>query len=212
MARCVFFCCGFCWYTELGVIEFQLKTPGKSQLILQLRFPVFWIQRAGLMDSRWLWISIKRLIQFSDYNALITVQTILPKMREIEGNLKKRYAKLAAQIWLGPCHWIKTQSDIACISWFPYDIHKNCYCYIWVICLILRRELRVTGDETQRTMGRKKEAKRCLVSFLLPSFFCANERKTSWYKKGSSYLLPSFCKHNKKLSRGSLLPGLAALI
>ena len=130
---------------------------------------LYWIKRAGLMDSRWLWISIKRLIQFSDYNALITVQTILPKMREIEGNLKKRYAKLAAQIWLGPCHWIKTQSDIACISWFPYDIHKNCYCYIWVICLILRRELRVTGDETQRTMGRKKEAKRCLVCFLLPS-------------------------------------------
>ena len=198
MARCIFFCCGFCWYTELGVIEFQLKTPGKSQLNIAVTISsiLYWIKRAGLMDSRWLWISIKRLIQFSDYNGLITVQTILPKLREIEGDLKKRYAKLASQIWLGPCHWIKTQSDIACISWFPYDIHKNCYCYIWVICLILRRELRVTGDETQRTMGRKKEAKRCLVCFLLPSFLCANERNTSWYKKGSSYLLSSFCKHN----------------
>ena len=173
---------------------------------------LYWIKTAGLMDSRWLWISIKLLIQFSDYNGLISVQTIMPKLREIEGNLKKRYAKLASQIWLGPCHWIKTQSDIACISWFPYDMHKNCYCYIWVICLILRRELRVTGDETQTTMGGKKEAKRCLVCFLLPSLHCANERKTSRYKKGSSYLLSSFCKHNKKLSRGSLLPGLAVLI
>ena len=27
-------------------------------------------------------------------------------MREIEGNLKKRYGKLAAQIWLGPRHRI----------------------------------------------------------------------------------------------------------
>ena len=45
----------------------------------------------------------------------ITVQTILPKMRDIEGNLKKRYVKLAAKIWVGPCHWIKTQSDIAIV-------------------------------------------------------------------------------------------------
>ena len=116
---------------------------------------LYWIKRAGLMDSRWLWISIKRLIQFSDYNGLITVQTILPKLREIEGNLKKRYAKLVAQIWLGPCHWIKTQSDIACISWFPYDIHKNCYCYIWVICLILRA--RIASDWWRNTKDHGKE-------------------------------------------------------
>ena len=116
---------------------------------------LYWIKRAGLMDSRWLWISIKRLIQFSDYNGLITVQTILPKLREIEGNLKKRYAKLASQIWLGPCHWIKTQSDIACISWFPYDIHKNCYCYIWVICLILRA--RIASDWWRNTKDHGKE-------------------------------------------------------
>jgi len=29
---------------------------------------------------------------------MITVQTILPKMTEIEGNLEKRYGKLAAEI------------------------------------------------------------------------------------------------------------------
>ena len=180
MARCVFFCCGFCWYTELGVIEFQLKTPGKSQLILQLRFPVFWIQRAGLMDSRWLWISIKRLIQFSDYNALITVQTILPKMREIEGNLKKRYAKLAAQIWLGPCHWIKTQSDIACMSYFPNDIHKKGFCHTWDRLPHLQARIASDWWWSVEDHGNEKKEKRSDVSSVLsfpPSF--ARERKTS---------------------------------
>ena len=52
-------------------------------------------------------------------------------MREIEGNLKKRYGKLAAQICFGPCHRIKTQSDIACMSYFPSDIFKNCFCHTW---------------------------------------------------------------------------------
>ena len=131
---------------------------------------LYWIKRAGLMDSRWLWISIKRLIQFSDYNGLITVQTILPKLREIEGNLKKRYAKLASQIWLGPCHWIKTQSDIACISWFPYDMHKNCYCYIWVVCLILRARIASDWWRNTKDHGREKggEAMSRLFSPSLP--------------------------------------------
>ena len=158
MARCIFFCCCFFllvhrtrsdWVSAKNSREISINIAVTISSIL------YWIKTAGLMDSRWLWISIKRLIQFSDYNALIIVQTILPKMREIEGNLKKRYAKLVAQILLGPCHWIKTQSDIACISWFPYDIHKNCYCYIWVICLILMA--RIASDWWRNTKDHGKE-------------------------------------------------------
>ena len=90
----------------------------------------------------------------------------LPKMREIEGNLKKSYGKLAAQIWLGPCHWIKTQSDRSC---FLSDIHKNCLCHTWVVCLILRRELRVTGDETQRTIWTRRKRSEAMSRQFSPS-------------------------------------------
>lgn len=132
----------------------------------------------------------------------------LPKMREIEGNLKKSYGKLAAQIWLGPCHWIKTQSDRSC---FLSDIHKNCLCHTWVVCLILRRELRMTGDETQRTIWtRRKRSEAMSRHFSLSLLPFARMRERLRGTRKGCPTPPSVCtwKHNTKLSRGSLLPWL----
>ena len=125
----------------------------------------------------------------------------------------------------GPWEGKRRRSDVSSVFSFPPRLaHKSSF---WARSATVSAKRDRTSAERERASEREARASEssCRVlphqtrkpserlwESLLPSFLCANERNTSWYKKGSSYLLSSFCKHNKKLSRGSLLPGLAALI
>ena len=96
------------------------------------------------------------------------------------------------------------QSDFLMYVLFSqWCLYKNCFCHTWVVCLILRCQLRVAGDEAQWAKGRRRKRGEAMsLTYLHVSWESYTHKKSNiWVKKSTSnfsiYLLFSTCRSIK---------------
>ena len=78
------------------------------------------------------------------------------------------------------------QSDFLMYVLFSqWCLYKNCFCHTWVVCLILRCQLRVAGDEAQWTKGRRRKRGEAMsLTYLHVSWESYTHKKSNiWGKK-----------------------------
>ena len=78
------------------------------------------------------------------------------------------------------------QSDFLMYVLFSqWCLYKNCFCHTWVVCLILRCQLRVAGDEAQWAKGRRRKRGEAMsLTYLHVSWESYTHKKSNiWGKK-----------------------------